>query len=426
MYAGRLGIKSFSRLNAVELIGCRCLTTKQTFLEQAYGGWKYLTGQIPPTQRENEELHELKMAFLSIHHRRLLDKKPLGSLDDELDKIWRSYSLKGNIGMRYEVQVELSPDILDLFEIFHDVDRRLIAVDETEILKQDYEDTLLEECEYPEKHDFLFLKREALEILIRHFDPQAPITAKPLPWEETGEATWENLVDSFGYNGRDASDDVLAAIRQHQRRNMVRSFLIKQVLGYSVLALKSCIPDAGRGVYVDGEAPPGAIIAFFPGQIWPREYLLDPTKEVLEYFSGECNPNFQLHFRGDDFLVDSRASPYTVLENPWAIGHIANHAPITKSNTRTMGINFFEKMEIGATLSRYIPNEYAKPPTILGGKLLDRDVIDMHGMCLLNKRKALKNQEVLYDYRLMCAPEEGPLWYEHVEYNLTLDVEQEC
>ena len=61
----------------------------------------------------------------------------------------------------------------------------------------------------------------------------------------------------------------------------------------------------------------------------------------------------------------------------------------------------------------------------MGGSFLDRDVIEMHGMCLLNKRKALTNQEVLFDYRLMWTPDEVPDWYEHVDYILTGQVEQE-
>lgn len=399
--------------------------SKLTFLQSAYMGWKHLTGQIPPTRREKEDLRELRMALLSIHYGRLLEDDPLGSHETELEKVWKENYRLGNTGMRYEVQVELVPDIIELFETFYNVDRQMSTVDEIEILKQDYEDTLLEECRHPEQADFLNTKRGALEILLSYFDPSLPIPAKAMPWETTEQTEWYDSIDSFGYNGTDASEDLHAAIRQHQRKNMVRSFLIKQNLGYSILALKSSIPKAGRGIFVDGTAPPGAIVALFPGQVWPREYLVDPPPDLFEFLSWENNPNFQLHFRGDDFLLDCRASPYTVLENPWAVAHIANHAPITHSNARSMGINFFEKMDLGPTLSRYIPNEYAKHPTLMGGSFLDRDVIEMHGMCLLNKRKALTNQEVLFDYRLMWTPDEVPDWYEHVDYILTGQVEQE-
>ena len=386
-------------------------------------GWKHLTGQIPPTHRENVELHELRLALLSIHYGLLQKENHVGSHDDKIEKIWQENSGLKNVGMRYEVQVELVPDILELFETFDKVDRQMNSVNEMDVLKQDYEEALRDGHQYPEKADFINLKREALEILIRHFDPNGPIPEKSLPWDNTKTTEWCDELDSFGYNGKDASEDVYSAIRQHQRRNMVRSFLIKQDLGYSVLALKSSIPKAGRGIFVDGTAQPGSIVAFFPGQVWPREYLLNPTPEVLEHFSFERNPNFQVHFRGDDFLLDCRASPYTVLENPWAVGHIANHAPHTKSNVRSVGINFFEKMQLGPNLRRYVPNAYAKPPTMMGGSILDRDVVDMHGMCLLNKRKALSNQEIMFDYRFPWAQEDLPDWYTQVEYDMSALVE---
>ena len=387
-------------------------------------GWKHLTGQIPPTYRENVELHELRLALLSIHYGILQNEvESAESLDDKIEQIWQEHSGLKNVGMRYEVQVELVPDILDIFETFRKVDLQLNSVNEMDLLKEDYEETLRAGRLYPEKADFIAKKREAQEVLIRHFEPTAPIPAKSLPWDNTEKKEWSDDLDSFGFNGKGVAEDVYSAIRQHQRRNMVRSFLIKQNLGYSVLALKTSIPNAGRGIFLDGTARPGSILAFFPGQVWPREYLLNPTPEVLEHFSFARNPNFQVHFRGDDFVIDCRTSPYTVLENPWAVGHIANHAPHTKSNVRAIGINFFEKMQLGPNLWRYVPNEYAKPPTMMGGSILDRDVIEMHGMCLLNKRKALCNQEILFDYRFPWAQDDLPDWYTQVEYDMSALVE---
>ena len=409
-------IQSFSRRSAFSLVCRRHLSSRPSFFQNALNGWKYLSGQIASTPREKEELHELRLALLSIHYGRLQENDPRPSYDDKLQKIWKENARLRNIGMRYEVQVELAPDILELFETFHKVDRQLNSVDQLDILAQDYEDTVREEHQYPDKADFLSTKRAALELLLRHFDHSTPIPAKPLPWESTEEKEWYDELDEFGYNGKDASEEVYTAIRQHQCKNLVRSFLIKQDLGYSILALNSSLPKAGRGIFVDGTAPPGSIVGFFPGQVWPREYLLQPPPDLLKHFGWDRNPNFQLHFRGDDFLFDCRASPYTVLENPWAVGHIANHAPVSKSNTRSIGINFFEKMRVGASLWRYVPNEYAKPPTLTGGSFLDRDVIEMHSMCLLSKRRTLANEEILFDYRLQWVPDELPDWYVQVDY----------
>lgn len=364
------------------------------------------------------------MALLSIHYRRLNESDPSPTYEDEMIKVWNDNRKLKNVGLRYEVQVELAPELLELFEVFHKADRQLNSTDQLDILTQDYEDTLREECD--QKSAFLKIKRSALERLLQHFHRTEAAPSRALPWEVASEdSDWHAMTDEFGYNGKGVETEVYNAIRDHQARNMARSYLIKSDLGYSVLALKSSIPEAGRGVYVDGTAPPGAIIGFFPGQVWPREYLLDPIPALVQHLSWERNPNFQLHFRGDDVLLDCRASPYTVLENPWAIGHIANHAPISQSNSRVLGVNFFEKMRVPPSLWHYVPNEYAKPPTLMGGSFLDRDVVEMHSMCLLNKRKALSNEEVLFDYRLQIVTNELPEWYTHVDYELESGIDEQ-
>jgi len=48
--------------------------------------------------------------------------------------------------------------------------------------------------------------------------------------------------------------------------------LLRQKLGYSVLALSSTIPHSGKGIFVNGFAPAGSLLAFFPGQVWTKEY----------------------------------------------------------------------------------------------------------------------------------------------------------
>lgn len=418
-------VYALSSSSRVKLV--RCLSSERDgILKKAWMGFKHLTGRIPPTIRQEEELHELRLALLSVQYRRLLEDDPRPTYDDKLETLWKENMKLKNVGMRYEVGVELAPDILELFETFDKVDRQLAAVDQMDILTQDYEETLREERQRPDKSEFLSTKRASIELLLRHFDHSVSVPRTPLPWEDgDDEKEWHDQLDCFGYNGKGAANDVYAAIRDHQTKNMVRSFLIKQDLGYSIVALKSSIPKAGRGIFVDGIAPPGSILGFFPGQVWPKEYLLNVPPDLAAYFAWERNPNFQLHFRADEFLFDCRASPYTVLENPWAVGHIANHAPITESNSRSTGISFFEKMRVGARMWRYVPNEYAKPPTLMGGSFLDRDVIEMHSMCLLSKKQSVEYEEVLFDYRLPWLPDETPDWYRHVPYRMGGMDEQE-
>ena len=65
---------------------------------------------------------------------------------------------------------------------------------------------------------------------------------------------------------------------------------------------------------------------------------------------------------------------------------------------------------------RYIPNTYAKPPMILGSKLMEEkdDKVFMHGFGLVASRD-LTNEELFYDYRLSPATNKGggvyPPWY---------------
>jgi hypothetical protein len=402
----------------------RYLSKKPGILQKALKGMKYLTGKIPPRQRELEELQELRLALLSIFYRQGKHLDPSNKQEDLMDSVWKENESLRNIGMRYEVQVELVPDILEIFDLFHQVDEEMDKVNQIEILREDYEKTLREGYRNPGNEAFFKTKRSALEILLNHFDPKAPIPEFVLPWDrDEASIEFQNL-DAFGYAGKNVPKNVYQAIREQQCRNIVRSFLIKKRRGYSVLSLKSTIAEAGRGIFIDGSAPEGSILAFFPGKVWPREYFLDPAPDVSAYFARSQNPNFQVHFRGDDFIFDCRASPYTVLDNPWAIAHIANHAPISESNSRSICINIFEQMKLQDPLKKYIPNEYAKKPTLFGGKLLDRKSIEMHCMCLLSKRMILSNQEIFYDYRLPWKLENLPNWYRHVEYKLNSRIEQ--
>mmetsp|Transcript_10646 Transcript_10646/g.15666 ORF Transcript_10646/g.15666 Transcript_10646/m.15666 type:complete len:438 (-) Transcript_10646:287-1600(-) len=396
---------------------------RPTVFERAWMGFKHLIGKIPPTKRERVELQELRLALLSIHSRRYEEDNPNQSHENKLSKLWKENERLKNVGLRYEIQVELVPELLELFETYHLVDKQLESSPKQidMLLFQDYEETCRAQHHSSSNNDyFLSTKRGALEILLRDFGRSDSIPPKALPWESSssGGKHWYDQLDEFGYNGKNAKLDVYKAIRYHQAYNMARSFLIKQHLGYSVLALKSNLAQAGRGMFLDGTAPSGAILAFFPGQVWPREYLISPTHEVIEYLSWKNNPNFQLHFRGDDYCFDCRASPYTVLKesNPWAIAHIANHAPWCQANSRSIGINFFEKMRLNSSLRKYIPNEYAKPPTLMGGSILDRDAIEMHSFCLINRRREISYEEILFDYNLSFLPEEMPEWYLQAGY----------
>eukprot|EP00957_Ditylum_brightwellii_P120318 9180511-Ditylum_brightwellii.AAC.1 len=86
---------------------------------------------------------------------------------------------------------------------------------------------------------------------------------------------------------------------QHQSSN----------LGHSIVALQLTIPDAGCGIFIDVTICDGSIFAFFPGQVWPKELLLQPTASSEAIFDQDYN--FHLSLQYDDILIDSRRAPYT-------------------------------------------------------------------------------------------------------------------
>jgi hypothetical protein len=224
--------------------------------------------------------------------------------------------------------------------------------------------------------------------------------------------------DDFGYIAAGAEKDVVDAIRNYQTRNMIRSALVRREIGHSVLALKSTVPGAGRGVFLDGKAMEGSLVAFIPGEVLPKEYLTNVSTALNDYLSHDNN--YQLSLRSDDILIDSRRAPYTVLDeegsNPWSLGHVVNHPPPNViPNCRTVMINFTEPMNLKSTgLFRYVPNTYKRKPMLFGPKLFDRDVIVMHGMAIMTRRD-VSNEELFYDYKF-TGDDGNPSWYHQATY----------
>jgi hypothetical protein len=252
---------------------------------------------------------------------------------------------------------------------------------------------------------FFKRKKDALETLLQFHD-QGLIRK-----EESSDD-----LDSFGVNLSATSDGTLRLMRQYQTVNLARSSLIRNDLGYSVVTLKSLIPGAGRGAFLDGQADAGAVVAFQPGDVWPKEHLLTNSADVIEHFEGEDDCHVSLRF--DDYVIDSRESPVTVLVregslNPWAIGHMANHPPAAVGpNCQSTMLNFTVRMGLGH-LVQYVPNTYARLPG-WQSRFFDHEEVVMHGLCLMARRD-VANEELVYDYRLQS--ELTPDWYSVVKYD---------
>lgn len=226
-------------------------------------------------------------------------------------------------------------------------------------------------------------------------------------------------LDYFGMDAESMSERAnrrTRAIRKYQTINLCRSALLRESLGYSVSSLRSTINGGGRGTFIDGRgATTGSIVAFQPGDIWPKEHLMTSAPDVMAHFEGDEDCQTSLRF--DDYVLDSRLSPVNILTregsmNPWALGHMVNHpAPGVLPNCQSLMLDYTEKMSLRELL-RYIPNVYARPPG-WQSRVFDPEPVVMHSLCLLARRD-IENEELFYDYRLQS--EETPEWYMPIEY----------
>ena len=385
--------------------------------------------------------------------------------------------------LRSEMQTFLSPQIVQMMTVAHDINEGMTKADDDEYTfkedeEQEYKGIILDEYKYtcqllqdsdeggnvaknttrmPDPVPFYQTKKGAIETLLSHF------SWWPDQTKVHCQSPGDRNVDDFGFAPKEADSEILPAMRYYHVRNLVRSVLVRraieksnignedaqqQYFTYSLLPLKSTIPSAGRGVFVDGFAPAGTLLSFIPGKVWPKEHLQSASLQTQLQLS-ENDPRHQLSMRYDDILIDARHSPYTVVNNLWALGHIVNHPPTPTSsaplltnaamrelqcekedgkgdntvsrqphlgpNCITVPINFTDRMLSGDNnkLRSYLPNEYEIPPTNVSKGLFDKDNAIMHGMGLVTLRD-VKDEELFYDYRL--SPGEGgkqqyPSWY---------------
>lgn len=409
------------------------------------------------TPKGIREHKDLAMALLAhVHYRLRLERPEERNVDRLLDDAIELLERRGMQEMgvratRYELQRELAPHVKNILAAFqkvvvadeHDgVVRHELAEEETEdycdythnaqartIIEEEYHDTLVK-SNVDDHHggesmmgEELFYKRKlgALSTL-RSFHKWSNVHPNDTTTTTTTTTTTPCLEssDDFGYISQGVDPEIVKAIRNYQTQNILRSTLIRKELGYSVLALKSTIPNAGRGVFVDGSAMEGSIVAFIPGQVLPREYLTQEAASLDEYLAHD--ETHLLSLRSDDILIDSRKSPYTVLSNvgsnPWAIGHVMNHPPPgVIPNCRTVLLDFTQSMNLESTggFMRFVPNSYKRNPMLLGPKLLERDRVIMHGMAIMTRRDVC-DEELFYDYKFDNSSQDNPTWYVDATY----------
>ena len=328
-----------------------------------------------------------------------------------------------NVELRQMLQDSLHPQIHGIFDALERVDQTMdISWDEDEST-EGYSSPLdrldwsryvaMLQTEYDEtpsfssgaKPTFQTRKREALELLLE-FHNRSNNGAQTRKEPEDG-------LDAFGINVSKLAPSSIPSLRQYQTLNLCRSILMRQELGFSILCLQSLIPNAGRGVFCDGSATTGSLVALQPGEVWPKEHLLTSSPDVMRHFAEENDDEDCLvSLRFDEYVVDSRQSPVTVLTRPgysnnlFALGHMINHAnPPLAPNCQSTMVNFTERLHLNPD---YLCNVYAREPT-WRSKFFDREPMVMHGLGLMAKRDVV-NEELLYDYRLQS--ESTPDWYQ--------------
>lgn len=377
---------------------------------------------------------------------------------EELDK--KNLDKTTNVDLRLLLQQMLQPQVKQIFETFDRVDQRLAIPDSIEsyntemnansimdeyfftstykdILINDFDHTqqqlseiadataITDEYKHQSQINFLTTKEQAiLSLLQYHGWNRSTDVLTTVPISNKSDDTDTPTLDAFGMKIEHTKDETIRLMKQYQTVNICRSALIRDELGYSILSLRSSIPNAGRGLYIDGSVMAGAIVAFQPGDIWPKEHILTDAPEVMEHFADD-DEECQISLRFDDYVVDARQSPVVVLcrdgsLNPWALGNMANHpSPTMIPNCQSVMLNYTAKSKL-EQLVRYIPNSYAKLPT-WQSTFFDLEEVVMHGLCLVSRRD-VHNQELLYDYRLQS--DITPDWYNIVKYENQLEEDQ--
>jgi hypothetical protein len=211
--------------------------------------------------------------------------------------------------------------------------------------------------------------------------------------------------------------DVLKTNSANRIRKDKEKDVLMNDLKYTVYTKKSCIPNAGDGAFISTTVtiPPGTIVCLYPGLVHLREHLRDD-----DYLSMLLpDPDFMLMTRLDECLIDGRAID-TVPYNPYSVGHKVNHCgEDRKPNVMQVSFDYSDDIlpSIGkgarfpSHLCRYIPNQFATPPSRMGKIALGIGTI-MPGVVFVSTRHLRDGDELLLDYRL--NPDSStplPPWY---------------
>ncbi|CAN0300413.1 unnamed protein product [Pylaiella littoralis] len=208
------------------------------------------------------------------------------------------------------------------------------------------------------------------------------------------------------------------------RRKLLKEML-RSELGFNTLVKDSSLPGggAGLGLFVEGSAAEGAVVAIYPGVVHLPEHLRS------QKYAAALLPDEE-HFlmgRADGCLVDGRTAGL-LPSSPLTFAHAANHPPKGEAaNVLQVAYDYpaLSDGDVGIAkggrfperLRPLVPNRYHRPPkAVFGGKLDQSAMVET--VVLVACRGGLHNQEVFMDYRFnpnMPHPD----WYSPVDPTAT-------
>ncbi|KAL0648388.1 hypothetical protein Bca4012_046679 [Brassica carinata] len=193
------------------------------------------------------------------------------------------------------------------------------------------------------------------------------------------------------------------------------SKLLKDRIGYTLEVKPSLIPhkDAGQGCFIEGEADVGALLAFYPGVIYPpgypnvdaqNSYLITRYDGVVINAQpwgrgGESRQVWNGSFTTPEVRTDANVEEVLEMRNPLAFGHFLNHQGKDMDPNVMVCPYDFPLSEM--RMRTYIPN------VALGDAPVLKTLV-------LVATRALCNEELMLNYRLSNS-ERRPEWYTPVD-----------
>uniref|UniRef100_A0A061RI89 SET domain-containing protein n=2 Tax=Tetraselmis sp. GSL018 TaxID=582737 RepID=A0A061RI89_9CHLO len=183
---------------------------------------------------------------------------------------------------------------------------------------------------------------------------------------------------------------------------------LRERLGFCLRVARSSVPhrEAGNGLWLEGRAPLGSVVALYPGVVYSSEqYRFIPGYPAID------KGNSYIVGRYDGAVIDAK---------PWGAGdpaggspaHFANHPPAgAEPNVVVASLDAFPA-RLGA-LRRYVPNvTYAELSAATDAAAADADPA-VPALCFVATRD-LEDEELLLNYRY--SPHvRRPSWYVPVD-----------